>query len=73
MGRQGGNTRRKKCINFVRHQIELKKLKGKHAISRGNMTVKTFTKIDHALCETYAEVESPLPISGRLYTKGQIC
>jgi len=50
----------------------LKKLKGKHAISRGNTTDKTFTKIDLALRVTYAVVESPLPISERLYTKGQI-
>jgi len=71
-GEVRGKHEAKEVHNFVRHQIELEKLKGKYAISRGNTTDKTFTKIDHALCETYAGVESPLPISGRLYTKGQI-
>ena len=58
MGRLGGNPRQKKCINFVRHLIELKKLKGKYAICRGNATNKTSTTINHAISETYAGEES---------------
>ena len=52
MGRLGGNPRQKKCINFVRHLIELEKLKGKYAICRGNATNKTSTKINHTISET---------------------
>ena len=73
MGRLGGNPRQKKCINFVRHLIELEKLKGKYAISRGNVTNKTTTNINHTISETYAGEEGSRHISGRLWINGSIC
>jgi len=73
MGRYGGNPRQKKCIKFVMHLIELEKLKGIYAISRGNATNKTSTKINHTISETYAGEEGSRHISGRLCIYGSIC
>jgi len=62
----------KQVHKFCEALIESKKLKGKYAISQGNATDKTSTKIDHVPTQTYAGEESPQQISGRLYSRGRI-